>query len=116
MGLRAVFFISVLLAGAARAGDLGDNLADIERNTTPAITIASMRDAGTSASAAGKTVSVEVRQSGPGTLTSTAASLPGGTAPKSQGRMYGAIQLQMQSAMKVGRCPCPLDVRTPIAT
>ena len=31
MGLRAVFFISVLLAGAARAGD---NLADIERNDT----------------------------------------------------------------------------------
>ena len=34
MGLRAVFFISVLLAGAVRAGDLGDNLADIERTDT----------------------------------------------------------------------------------
>ena len=34
MGLRAVFFISVLLAGAVRAGDLGDNLADTERNDT----------------------------------------------------------------------------------
>ena len=34
MGLRAVFFISVLLAGAVRAGDSGDNLADIERTDT----------------------------------------------------------------------------------